>query len=256
MATLSLLADRPVNWNVLGVSAMNPRRPRAPTGGVDGGGRTGRHRGGADAAPHHEDPALVRARRHHRRAARLARAVRPCPCAERIRPSVGSRPSGAASTTGPSPRRRASSGPWPTGRCSLIDETFDPAERRLRGSHGGRGGHRDGARSPSTPCSTSSSPTSCAPGLRPPIPESEADWELRADVWQDPRTVVGGSDAGAHLDVMCGAIYSTSLLGEGVRKRQPAVVGGGGAPAHRRARPASTGCGTGVAWPRARSPTW
>jgi N-acyl-D-aspartate/D-glutamate deacylase len=56
-------------------------------------------------------------------------------------------------------------------------------------------------------------------GLRPPIPESEADWELKADVWRDPRTVVGGSDAGAHLDVMCGAIYSTSLLGEGVRKR-------------------------------------
>jgi N-acyl-D-aspartate/D-glutamate deacylase len=56
-------------------------------------------------------------------------------------------------------------------------------------------------------------------GLRPPIPESEADWVLRAEVWQDPRTVVGGSDAGAHLDMMCGAIYSTSMLGDGVRSR-------------------------------------
>ena len=56
-------------------------------------------------------------------------------------------------------------------------------------------------------------------GLRPPIPESEADWALRAKVWQDPRTVVGGSDAGAHLDMMCGAVYSTSMLGDGVRKR-------------------------------------
>ena len=57
-------------------------------------------------------------------------------------------------------------------------------------------------------------------GLRPPIGESEADWELRAKVWQDPRTIVGGSDAGAHLDMMCGAIYSTSMLGDGVRARQ------------------------------------
>ena len=56
-------------------------------------------------------------------------------------------------------------------------------------------------------------------GLRPPIGESEADWELRAKVWQDPRAVVGGSDAGAHLDMMCGAIYSTSMLGDGVRAR-------------------------------------
>ena len=56
-------------------------------------------------------------------------------------------------------------------------------------------------------------------GLRPPIGESEADWELRAKVWLDPRTVVGGSDAGAHLDMMCGAIYSTSMLGDGVRAR-------------------------------------
>ena len=56
-------------------------------------------------------------------------------------------------------------------------------------------------------------------GLRPPIPESEEDWQLRAEVWQDPRAIVGGSDAGAHLDTMCGAIYSTSMLGDGVRRR-------------------------------------
>ena len=56
-------------------------------------------------------------------------------------------------------------------------------------------------------------------GFSVPIPESEADWAARAEVWRDPRAVVGGSDAGAHLDTMCGAVYSTSLLGLGVRQR-------------------------------------
>jgi N-acyl-D-aspartate/D-glutamate deacylase len=56
-------------------------------------------------------------------------------------------------------------------------------------------------------------------GLRPPIGESEQDWVLRVETWQDPRAIVGGSDAGAHLDTMCGAVYSTSVLGDAVRAR-------------------------------------
>jgi N-acyl-D-aspartate/D-glutamate deacylase len=57
-------------------------------------------------------------------------------------------------------------------------------------------------------------------GLQPPaFGESDADWALRAEVWRDPRVIVGGSDAGAHLDMMCGAVYSTALLGEAVRRR-------------------------------------
>ena len=56
-------------------------------------------------------------------------------------------------------------------------------------------------------------------GLRPSgLRDSKRDWELRAEVWRDPRAVIGGSDAGAHLDMMCGAIYSTALLGHGVRE--------------------------------------
>ena len=39
-------------------------------------------------------------------------------------------------------------------------------------------------------------------------------------MWRNRDAVIGGSDAGAHLDMMCGAIYTTSLLGHGVREHQ------------------------------------
>ena len=58
-------------------------------------------------------------------------------------------------------------------------------------------------------------------GLSPPLTgDDAADWKMRAEVWRHPGAVIGGSDAGAHLDMMCGAIYTTSLLGRGVREHR------------------------------------
>lgn len=48
----------------------------------------------------------------------------------------------------------------------------------------------------------------------------DASWAARVDVWSDPGAMVGGSDAGAHLDRMCGANYPTSFLGDCLRKRK------------------------------------
>jgi transcription elongation factor GreA len=56
-------------------------------------------------------------------------------------------------------------------------------------------------------------------GLRPRRPTDTADdWAARAQVWASSHALVGGSDAGAHLDMMCGALYTTVLLAEAVRR--------------------------------------
>ena len=48
--------------------------------------------------------------------------------------------------------------------------------------------------------------------------DSRADWEERAKYWQDDRTVIGASDAGAHLDMIDTFAQTTQVLGNGVRK--------------------------------------
>jgi N-acyl-D-aspartate/D-glutamate deacylase len=52
-----------------------------------------------------------------------------------------------------------------------------------------------------------------------PKPESDDDWKARVDVWRDRRAVVGASDAGAHLDLLATFNYTTALLGAAVRER-------------------------------------
>jgi N-acyl-D-aspartate/D-glutamate deacylase len=48
----------------------------------------------------------------------------------------------------------------------------------------------------------------------------DATWAMRAAIWSDPRAMVGGSDAGAHLDRMCGSNYPTAFLGDCLRGRR------------------------------------
>ena len=55
-----------------------------------------------------------------------------------------------------------------------------------------------------------------------PIPPDgdDASWELRRQLWGDDRAMLGGSDAGAHLDRMCGAPFPTRFLGDTLRGRK------------------------------------
>ena len=49
--------------------------------------------------------------------------------------------------------------------------------------------------------------------------QDEASWARRVEVWRDPRAIVGGSDAGAHLDMIDSFSFSTTVLGRAVRER-------------------------------------
>ena len=53
-----------------------------------------------------------------------------------------------------------------------------------------------------------------------PTDGDDATWMMRANAWADPRAMVGGSDAGAHLDRMCGSNYPTAFLADCLRGRK------------------------------------
>ena len=192
MASLSLLAGRPVNWNVLGVSSLNPdaceRQLHASTAAAERGAQVV-----ALTLPH-----TVKIRLSFEHGAVLDglpgwREVFALKIPERMQRLAD-----------PEARRRLDEGAhseeagilsaladW---RILIIEETFSPANAGLAGRTVGSIASERG-QEPFDTLIEIVLADGLRTGLRPPIPESEADWALRAQVWQDPRTVVGGSDA-------------------------------------------------------------
>ncbi len=216
LGTMSLLADRPVNWNVLGVSSMNPDGAWSQLEA----GTAAAARGATVMAltlPH-----TMQVRLSFEHGAILDglpgwREVFALPVPERI-----------AALSDPPTRKRLDEGAQSDEAGILrhlaqwdrlvFDETFAAENAGLEGRSVGELARERGV-APFDALLDVVVADGLRTGLRPPIPESEGDWALRAQTWQDPRAIVGGSDAGAHLDTMCGAIYSTSMLGDGVRAR-------------------------------------
>ncbi len=230
MATMSLLADRPVNWNVLGVSSMNPDGAWSQLAA----GTAAAERGATVLAltlPH-----TMQIRLSFSHGAILDglpgwREIFALPYEERL-----------AAFSDPETRRRLDAGAQSDEAGILrhlaqwdrliLEETFAPENKALEGRSVGDVARERGV-TPFDALLDIVVADDLRTGLRPPIGENDADWALRAEAWQDPRAIVGGSDAGAHLDTMCGAIYSTSMLGDGVPGARPPQLGAGGPPIDR-----------------------
>jgi N-acyl-D-aspartate/D-glutamate deacylase len=214
MTSMSLAANRPVNWNVLGVSAQSKDRCRqqleASTAAAAHGARV---------------VALTLPRGNGMRMTFLTgapldglpgwREVFELPPHERIRafadPEVRRRLAAGALSEDAGALRYVAN--WPSLQ---IVETFAPSNRAYEG-RGVADVAIERGQEPFDALLDIVIDDGLRTGLRPPAtPDTHEAWEYQTEVWRDERTIIGGSDAGAHLDMMCGAVYSTSLLA-GVR---------------------------------------
>jgi N-acyl-D-aspartate/D-glutamate deacylase len=217
LAAMSASARRPLNWNVLGVSTLNPTGHESQLATADHAAE----RGGRVVAltlPH-----TMRMRLSFLTGFVLDglpgwRDVLSLPVPERTRaladPAVRRRLAGGAAS--PEAGMLGALATW--SRFEVV-EGFTPETRALEGRTIGDLASERGGADPFDVLLDVVLADGLRTGLRPfRSDETEAEWRLRAEVWRDPRAVIGGSDAGAHLDMMCGAIYSTAVLAHGVRE--------------------------------------
>jgi N-acyl-D-aspartate/D-glutamate deacylase len=217
LTTLSLAANRPINWNALGVISSDPdghwQRLRAST--------TAATRGATVVAL--AVPEAVTARLSFVSGFILDglpgwNAVLALPLDERRR-----------ALADPDVRRRLAEGAAAPDAGLLRDlvdwqrmkvsQTFCDATRSAEGKTGA-----ELARERGTTALDAILDVVVADDLRTGLDtaamgDDRETWRMRAETWGDPRVLVGGSDAGAHVDIMCGAATSTLHIGTNVRER-------------------------------------
>jgi len=213
MGDLSLTADRPLNWNVLGVSALGNHEHQlaASTRAAERGARV---------------VALTIPQGMSIRLSFLTgfvldglpgwHEVLALPVPERLRaladPDVRARLDAGAHSEAAGVL--ANLARWE--RFEIV-ETFSPKTASCEGRSVGDLAREQGT-SPFDTLLDVVVSDGLRTGLRPEMPaEDDATWQARASVWKDSRAIVGASDAGAHLDMFCMAGYSTFLIGPAVR---------------------------------------
>ena len=210
LARLSAAANRPMNWNVLTVDSKVPQRIPRQLAASDRAAELG---GRVVALTMPVQVPMNMSLLHFCGLWLLPgwRDVLDCPVPERVArlndPAV--RSAMAEGSSSPEAGVLLRLADWATYR---IGDTFSDANAGLKGRIVG-----DIAAERGTSAFDTLLDIVVADDLRtvlwpnPPDDDDES-WRMRAELWDDPRAMIGGSDAGAHLDRMCGAPYPTTWL--------------------------------------------
>ncbi|MFO7590515.1 MAG: amidohydrolase family protein [Acidimicrobiia bacterium] len=218
MAAMTLAARRPLNWNVLTVDAKEPERYRAQLAACENAAAKG---GKAVALTM---PVLVEMNMSFGTYCALFMLpdwgdVMKLPIPERIERLQDPAVRAHLDERAQSPDAGVFSRLTQWGRYQLGD-TYAPENEGLRGRV-----IADIAAERGTSTFDTLLDVVIADELRTvlwPLPtDDDADsWELRRQAWERDDVLLGGSDAGAHLDRMCGAPYTTQFLKDCLRGRK------------------------------------
>jgi N-acyl-D-aspartate/D-glutamate deacylase len=216
LTDLSLAANRPVNWNVLAPSAANPRLVEAQLSASD----FARAQGAEVVALTVPQAMSVRINLH---SGFIFDAL--YGWAELFRKPVAER---MAFLREPANRARLEAGARDERSGLLrglavwenltIDQVHSAGNERYLGRRVGDVARELGVRPFDAMLEVALADDLHTSFMPPSSGDDEATWKLRGRTWTDDRTVIGASDAGAHLDMIDTFAFSTQVLGKGVRK--------------------------------------
>lgn len=101
-----------------------------------------------------------------------------------------------------------------------IEDVTSPTNERYRGRNLGEVAREAGRPTFDVMCEIAIADDLKTSFRTPCFGDDDESWKLRKQIWRDGRALLGGSDSGAHLDMIDTFTATTALLGPAVRDRQ------------------------------------